>query len=400
MRKSLPSLSFLAAVLLLGSGAAAPRPLEDAAKPRAASAPPVSPQLQVHFLDVGTGDCIWIRTGDDGIPGNGQLEGYNILIDGGDAPSFGRVDGYKAASAYLQEDDRLPKDSTIHWLICTHPHSDHCGGLDNFLDDYDVLNILDPGHDPLNEDGVPASARPDSVYGRFFTRAATEQVNGQLSRFHFGLPANLALNWGSELRAEILHASKTILANDLNNTSIVLALRYRDPGKTVSFLFMGDAEEAVEELLVEGMGDLLQATVLKAGHHGSHSSTTRAFLREVKPAHVVISSGNQKFSATMLPASETLARIEEVSTELNLGTKTWRTDRGDKEPLVPVGQEAGDVTVLAQTDGVTLTIRYASDGGVSAPVVTVDRCQAITLQGTQCTRKPKDGSTFCWQHQP
>jgi len=107
------TLPFLAAVLLLGSGAAAPHPTEEAAQPRAASTPPLTTQLQVHFLDVGTGDCIWIRTGDDGIVSNGQLEGFNLVIDGGDAPSFGRVDGYKAASAYLQEDDRLPKDGSM-----------------------------------------------------------------------------------------------------------------------------------------------------------------------------------------------------------------------------------------------------------------------------------------------
>lgn len=102
----------------------------------------------------------------------------------------------------------------------------------------------------------------------------------------------------------------------------------------------------------------------------------------------------------MLLASETLTRIESVSSDLNLSKKVWRTDRGDKEPLVLVGQEEGDDTILAQTDGVSLTIGYLADGGVSAPVVAVDRCQAITLQGTQCTRKPKDGSTFCWQHRP
>lgn len=133
------------------------------ARAEALPAEPVASELEVHFLDVGTGDCIWIRTGDDGVDGNGQFEGLNILIDGGDQPSFGRVDGYTAASAYLTEDDRLPKGRSIDWLILSHPHSDHCGGLDEILDDYEVLRILDPGHDPLNEDGVPASV-PASLF--------------------------------------------------------------------------------------------------------------------------------------------------------------------------------------------------------------------------------------------
>ena len=54
--------------------------------------------LQVHFIDVGTGDCIWIHTGDDGIDENGRMEGYNIIIDGGDWGRFGRANGYYVAS--------------------------------------------------------------------------------------------------------------------------------------------------------------------------------------------------------------------------------------------------------------------------------------------------------------
>ena len=63
--------------------------------------------LQVHFIDVGTGDCIWIHTGDDGIDGNGRMEGYNIIIDGGDWGRFGRVNGYNTISEYLGQSDRL-----------------------------------------------------------------------------------------------------------------------------------------------------------------------------------------------------------------------------------------------------------------------------------------------------
>lgn len=252
--------------------------LEASAAPQTFQAGPGPTDFQVHFIDVGTGDCIWIHTGDDGIPGNGKLEGFNIIIDGGDAPSFGRVDGYQAASQYLTEDDKLPKGSTIDWLVATHPHSDHCGGLDNFLDDYDVLNILDPGHDPVNEDGVPASQRPGSVYGKFFGRASTEMVDGVKSDFLWGLPDDLMLDWGDELNVEVLHSSTEIIDNDLNNTSIVLALSFTDASGGPSFLFTGDAEKAVETSLATELGPELQTDVLKAGHHGSKSSSTKLFL--------------------------------------------------------------------------------------------------------------------------
>jgi hypothetical protein len=259
-----------------------------------------------------------------------------------------------------------------------------------------VLRILDPGHDPLNEDGVPASVRPTSAYGRFFTRAATERVDGVRSEFVFGIPDGFALDWGNELQVEILHSSRTVIDHDLNNTSIVLRLGFTDPSQTVSFLFTGDAEEAVEELLVARMRDELRTTVLKAGHHGSASSSTEAFLRAVRPAHVVISAGNQAFSGTRLPSEATLGRIEAVSADLALGTQVWRTDRGDKDPLVPVGEEAGDDTVLVRTNGTSLTVGYVSDG-VAVSLLDPARCQAQTLAGKQCSRNPKDGSSFCWQ---
>ena len=83
--------------------------------------------------------------------------------------------------------------------------------------------------------------------------------------------------------------------------------------------------------------------------------TTRAVLacqcplRPLSRAHVVITAGNQSFSGTMLPRPGTLTRIQNVSTQLNLNTQVWRTDRDDKVPtVVPVGTEAGDDTVLAE----------------------------------------------------
>jgi competence protein ComEC len=355
--------------------------------------------LQVHFIDVGTGDCVWIHTGDDGIPGNGVLEGLNIVIDGGDWGRFGRADGYLAASEYLGQAERLPFGATIDWLILSHAHSDHNGGLFGFLEDYDVKNILDPGHDKANDDGQPDRERPLSAYGRFFQKASTEILaSGDRAQFHWGVPDDLVLNWGAELDVAVLSSSREILDGDLNNTSIVLRLGFSDPASPVSFLFTGDAEGHVEEELVAELGEQLRSTVLKAGHHGSNSSTSEAFLRAVRPAHVVISAGNQAFSGTMLPRPETFTRIETVSTDLSLSTSVWRTDRGDKAPIVrPVGSETGDDTILATSNGQTVSIDYVQPDSTAAP--TADRCQATTRAGAQCKRKPTAGSQFCWQHQ-
>lgn len=359
----------------------------------AAASPSAPRPLQVHYIDVGTGDCIWIRTGDDGVPGNGRLEGHDIIIDGGDGGTLGRIDGYEFASAYLAE--RLPPGSTIEWMILTHPHSDHCGGLPGFLEDYEVLNILDPGHDKETDGKGFDRLRPATAYGRFY-KAAQAEAGGN---FRWGIPENFSLDWGAELDPKVLWSSAEIIDDDLNNVSVVLRLGFTGAGNDASFLFTGDAEHAVEEHLVETLGDGLKTTVLKAGHHGSNSSTTVSFLEKVKPEHVVISSGNHSFSGTRLPRSDTFERIELVSDSLSLGTTIWRTDRDDKEPLLKaVGTEGGDDTVVATTHGKAsdLTISYASTQADEA--VDLARCQRTTNAGTQCKRKPKEGKRFCWQH--
>lgn len=355
--------------------------------------------LQVHFIDVGTGDCIWIHTGDDGIDGNGRMEGYNIIIDGGDWGRFGRVNGHDVASEYLIQEERLPFGSNIDYMILTHPHSDHNGGLYGFLQDYNIRNIVDPGFNKTNDEGEPDRLRSGSPYGRFYIGASEEEFdNGQRANFVWGIPDNYTMDWGSELNVEILWSSDEVIGDDLNNVSIVLRLSFTGTGNEISFLFMGDAEHYVEDVLINSLGSGLRTTVLKAGHHGSNSSTTEAFLQQVRPSHVVILAGNHSFSGTMLPRPETFTRIQNVSNQHHLNTQVWRTDRDDKTPnLIPVGSETGDDTVVAITDGQTLMINYVDMMSTNS-VLDSTQCQAITRAGTQCKRKPSTDSVFCWQH--
>jgi competence protein ComEC len=271
---------------------------------------------------------------------------------------------YDAASEYLGKSDRMPIGSTIDWMILSHPHSDHAGGLYGFIQDYDVRNILDPGHDKTNDEEESDRLRTWSAYGRFFQAASAEVFGeGQMANFVWGIPDNFMLDWGAELDVDILWSSREIVDNGLNNVSIVLRLSFTDAGNDISFLFPGDAERHVEDILIKELGSGLRTTVLKAGNHGSNSSTTEAFLQQVRPQHIVITAGNQNFSGTMRPSPEVFTRIQNVSNQLNLNTQVWRTDLGDKTPtLVPVGSESGDDTILATTDGKTLSINYVVNG--------------------------------------
>ena len=117
---------------------------------------------------MGHGDCIWIKTPDDGIKDNGIYEGYHIIIDGG--PSSRRI-----------QDIMLPLGlkwgSEIEWMINTHAHSDHYRGLIGMLEMYRVKRVLDPGFQS-----------PSSYFGAFCWSALIEPH----STFYFpavGIPA-------------------------------------------------------------------------------------------------------------------------------------------------------------------------------------------------------------------
>lgn len=289
--------------------------------------------LKVAFIDVGHGDCILIRTPDDGIKGNGKYEGKVILIDGGEA-----IEGRRVILPYLNTHG-IDKNKSIDFLIMTHAHSDHLGGLTPVIQTYQVNAILDPGY--------KAKTR---MY-KTFCKLAKKEPN---CKFYKPLRGTLIqkegdnLDWGSELEVTVLNSEEE--AEDINNTSIVIWLKY---GK-VSFLLVGDAEgkerkdspevlKFVEKDLVEQYGNRLKSTFLKAGHHGSESSSTDAFIDAVSPAYVIICAGNKKFSGTLLPDQSVIKKYEKR------GIKIYRTDRDDRKKSPD--KTSGDDHVIITTDG-------------------------------------------------
>lgn len=292
----------------------------------------VSP-LRVTFIDVGHGDCILIQTPDDGINDNGKYEGKIILIDGGE-----QREGKKVIIPYLKSHG-IKEDKSIDFMIMSHCDADHVGGLMPVIQAYPIKVILDPGY-----------YKPSPTY-RSFLKYARREPDCKFYRPLIGTfikKEGDSLDWGSELEVRVLHSDKN--ADRPNNSSIVVWLKYGE----VSFLFAGDAEGKVrkdppgvlkfaEKEMVEKHDGKLKSTFLKAGHHGSESASTNAFINAVSPEYVIILAGNKKFSGTVLPDESVIKRYEAE------GVKIYRTDRDDQNKKF--SETAGDDHIVVTSDG-------------------------------------------------
>lgn len=315
--------------------------------------------LEVHVVDVGQGDGIWIHTPDDGIPGNGMFEGRSIIIDGGPDGSDGRNELLR----YLRS--HAPEGAIIDALIVTHPHDDHYPGALGILRHYQVREYLDPGY--------PSAG---SEYLSFRRAVAAESADGRaivqrIGRAQFGRP-----DWGRELEARFLYAYDSAAAlgsgnTRVNNASIVLRIAYG----TQSFLFMGDAEgkdradaavsaSYVERWLLDSVGAAgLASTILKVAHHGSETSSTLPFIRAVDPRVVVVASGRRRYGPHFLPDASTLRRY----CDHNAAIRIYRTDENDAAERRTAATDADGDHVVIRTNGAVLLVDAYSAGARVTP---------------------------------
>lgn len=205
----------------------------------------VNGTLSIHFLDVGQADCILLL-----------CDGHAMLIDGGNQADADFVTSYLL----------LQGVTDLEYVVCTHAHEDHVGGLPSVLNAFSVQHVL---------------CSVENYDSQIFTRFcdAVKAQNLSLEVPSDGDTFNLG-----QAHVTVLGPIQTY--PDTNNMSLVLRIEY---GQT-SFLFMGDAESDAENDLLNSNADL-SATLLKVGHHGSDTSTSYVFLREVMPQYAVISVG-------------------------------------------------------------------------------------------------------------
>ena len=228
-----------------------------------------SSTLKVHFLDIGQGDSILIQS----------PNGKNMLIDGGN-----RSEGTKVLS-FLKSKGVTKLD----YVVATHPDADHIGGLISVLETLSISNFIDSG-------------KPHTTQTYFDMISLIDAKNIQFKVPKEGDKITL----DSALSITVLNASE---ANDDNNeASIVLKMTYGSE----SFLFMGDADTATEADLVTKYD--LKSTVLKAGHHGSSTSTSQVFINEVQPVTTILSYG--KDNSYGHPNSEVVNRLKGAGTQI------------------------------------------------------------------------------------
>ncbi len=257
-------------------------------------------RLKVWYLDVGQGDAAVLQC-----PGK-----RTVVIDAGERNYY--VDkGEQVVVPFL----RKKGINRIQYLVGTHGHSDHIGG---------ILSILGK----ITVDTLVLSAYPmqSNLYKEMLDLAATHSVPVRV------VSRGERLNGIPGMRLYILHPTgaytraQTRSGGEVNNSSVVLLIQH---GET-RMLFTGDVEADAEPML-SGFGKLLDADILKVGHHGSKTSSSLPFLKQVNPGFAVVSVGERnKFRH---PSPGTIHRI------LRRGIPCLRTDRLGALCFVSDGRE-------------------------------------------------------------
>lgn len=245
-------------------------------------------------MNVGQGDGVLIRLPRGGV----------ALVDAG-------WDARRGVIPWLRAKDV----ERIDYVVMSHPHADHIGGIRTALELFDVGAVYDCGY-----------PHTSSAYHGVLTTVRQKNIP------YVRVKAGATYDWDPDVTVLALHPDVPEYSN-INNNSVMLHLTYGG----VSILLTGDAEAEAERAALKRFGKLIRADVLKVGHHGSATSTTRDFIAAVQPSFAFISCGlNNSFRHPRAECLETLAAA---------GARVFRTDL--------MGY------LIASTDGKTVATRQA-----------------------------------------
>ena len=246
--------------------------------------------LTVHFIDVGQGDAILLEYGD-----------REMLVDAGDNGKGDDVANFVKGEGI----------TSLDYVVATHPHADHIGGMSVILDEFPIENFIDSGYPHTTKTYEDMLTKIDSKSIPFTTVKRGNNID-----------------FASGITVEVLNPGSSYFTDDLNQNSVVLKVT----DGQVSFLLMGDAGiEAENAIMNEGYE--VDADILKVGHHGSRTASSATFISAVSPDVSVIEVGEGNEYGH--PHTEALEILQKAST-------IYRTDY--------------DGTVTVTTDGSTYTV--------------------------------------------
>ena len=238
--------------------------------------------LKVHYLDVGQGDSIFVE-----LPNN-----ETMLIDAAESYQSENIINYLKNLNYQK----------IDYVIGTHPHTDHIGGLKDIINTFEIGKIF-----------MPKVVSTTKTYESLLMAIKDKNLKINTAK------AGTSIIDTDALKINIL-APNNSTYTELNNYSVVTKITYR----TTKFLFMGDAEKLSENEIKENV----TSDVIKIGHHGSNTSSSIDFIKKVNAKYGIISVGlNNKYN---LPKEETITNWENSGTKIYL-TSTNGTIRASSD---------------------------------------------------------------------
>lgn len=308
-----------------------------------------SNKMKVHFLDVGQGDSILVQS----------PNGKNLLVDGS------TKDAGKEVVAYLRSHDVEKLD----YVVATHPDADHIGGLISVLNSISIKNFVDSG-----------KVHTSQTYEEMLQLILDKNIPFIVPNIGDTIPLD------DDLDITVLNVGEE--SDDNNEASIVLKITYGE----VSYLLMGDADIRIEKEILEQSN--VKSTVLKAGHHGSDTSSSEDFIQAVKPEVTILSYG--KDNSYGHPDAEVKSRLERISSQIYgtsvVGNIVVETDGVDYNVLTDGNVEP---TEIADTvaEGITISskdlrgeiVGITNSGGTT---VSLKDWQLVSVTGNQTFKFP------------
>lgn len=235
----------------------------------------VNGNIEISYLDVGQGDAVYIRVND-----------FDILIDAGPRSDVDKL--------MKQLEEKNIDDFEI--VIATHPHEDHIGGMTKIFEEYDIKSFY-----------MPKVTSTTKTFENMINAVKKEGLKINV------IKEGTSFDLGEGARIDV-YSPINESYEELNDYSPIMKLTFGNS----TFMFTGDAEAYSEKQVISKYKDNLKADVLKFGHHGSSTSSSKEFIKVIAPKYGIISCGvNNKYGH---PHRETLQTID------TYGIETYRTD--------------------------------------------------------------------------